>query len=376
MIDLTLKSTRLDLTPRRAPYWQWLEEGKAIGFRRGPDTWQARYYRDGKHHHQALGKTDKYSEALRRATIWFGQMSREGIDVHRGTVQQALMAYIEDLRKVARPEAASEALGRFQQLVWPDPLAALPLDTLKRGQIDAWRERVRQGGQKARGATTINRYFRLLAAGLSRAVKLGWVGNREAWKLEKISDERDDLGDTGYFFTRAQRDALLAAASPQARVFFRALDLTGARPGEIARAVVSDLIGGKVLVLKHQKGSKAKRRQRRVVLTVDGKALMQEQAARKGSNDLLFPDPQGQQWDRWEWARAFREAAAAVAHAGGPAIPREASTYDLRHTRISELLPKLDSVTVARYCGTSVQIIEKHYAKFIPEAVEEKLEQL
>ena len=50
-----------------------------------------------------------------------------------------------------------------------------------------------------------------------------------------IRDESDD-GETAVFLTPEQRKALLAAASPRAALFLRGLELTGARPKELASA--------------------------------------------------------------------------------------------------------------------------------------------
>lgn len=55
-----------------------------------------------------------------------------------------------------------------------------------------------------------------------------------------------------------------------------------------------------------------------------------------------------------------------------------AHVYSFRHARISELLQLhgIDPLTVAHQTGTSLQVIEKHYFRFIASAMREKLAQV
>jgi len=64
-------------------------------------------------------------------------------------VRDALEAYLADLRRHGRAEAANEALWRFRLAVYEDTLA----------DID-----------------TVNRYVRAVVAGLNHAMELGHVG--------------------------------------------------------------------------------------------------------------------------------------------------------------------------------------------------------
>ena len=63
MSDLSKKRVREHLLRRRAPHYMRLAEGAYLGFRRGPDTWHARYRsRDCVQHYRALRDvpTDDY----------------------------------------------------------------------------------------------------------------------------------------------------------------------------------------------------------------------------------------------------------------------------------------------------------------------------
>ncbi len=55
MANLSTKTARKELKSRREPHWLRLSKGHYLGFRKGSDTWIARYSdRDYKQHYKAL----------------------------------------------------------------------------------------------------------------------------------------------------------------------------------------------------------------------------------------------------------------------------------------------------------------------------------
>jgi integrase len=128
----------------------------------------------------------------------------------------------------------------------------------------------------------------------------------------------------------------------------------------------------------HRKGRKHKLTLRSVVLSSEGLIFFKKQAKNKLPTVRLFLDPDGRPWVRKKWAEEIRAASAIVnARAKGKnRIPVGASAYSFRHTRISELLQlhKIDPLTVALQCGTSIKMIELYYFKFIAQALRDKLE--
>jgi integrase len=215
---------------------------------------------------------------------------------------------------------------------------------------------------------------RALSAGLNRAHRLGHVGNPAAWRLEQLPD--DDESDTAVFVTPAQRKALIAAASPAAAAFLRGLELSGARPKELASALVRDFDGER-LKLSHRKGRTPKLRSRYVVMDEEGVAHFARQTKNKLPAAPLFTADGNRPWRRDQWADAVRNAIAMHNKtARGPdRIPVEASAYSFRHARISELLQVygVDPLTVGAQTGTSLRMIERAYYKFIPSVMREKL---
>lgn len=58
-------------------------------------------------------------------------------------------------------------------------------------------------------------------------------------------------------------------------------------------------------------------------------------------------------------------------------LPRGTVYYTLRHTFIANTLTKgIDIHTVAKLCGTSVEMIEKHYGKLLHTDAREKLNRI
>ena len=382
MADLSNKSSRSRLKMRREPYWLRLDKGAYLGFRRGPDTWIVRYRnREGGQTYNALVGVseyppgDQFDEAKRQAEAWLKQLGSTAVrSVRRGTVREALETYLRWLREQGRDDTAKTCEQRFELIVWDDPLAEIPLQRLSRDDMRDWRDRLRPG----RKPRSINRHVRSIVAGLNRAHSEGHVGNPESWKLPPLADDTEDAGETAVLLSPEQRQAIRNACCPAAAEFVRALELTGARPKEIAAAVVSDFDAKHgTLRLAHRKGRPARLRVRSVVLTPDAVVFFKARAKRKLPTALLFLDPFGNPWTRHAWAREVRDAINAhnATARGKKRIPNDASAYSFRHSRISELLQVygLDPLTVAAQTGTSIKMLEKAYFRMIPAAMRDKL---
>jgi integrase len=382
-MDLSRKRERDRLKPRPDCYWQRLAEGAYLGFRRGPDTWHARFRsRDGKQQYQPLGEALEYDDAKERAEAWLSQLGGSRVrTAKRDTVIAALESYVADLRRHGRADAAKKAEGEFRTALgfdrkdkrYTDPLAWLQLEDATKDDFAEWRDRLIPG----RLPRTVNRYVRAVTAGLNRAHQLGHVGSPGSWRMQALSD--DEESETAVFLTPVQRKGLIDAASPNAAAFLRGLELSGARPKELAEAVASDFDGDR-LKLSHRKGRPPRMRSRYVVLDMDGVAFFKSQAGGKSANDRLFTAGEGKFWRRDMWAAEVRAAIAGFNRKaqGSPRVPAEASAYSFRHARISELLQVygIDPLTVAAQTGTSLRMIERTYFKFIRSAMLEKLASL
>jgi integrase len=378
MPDLTRKSRRLELTERREPYWSKLGKGAYLGFRRGSDTWIARYRdRAGEQHYNALelpiGSTDEYADAKESAEAWFAQMGGAVGSARRSTISAALEAYATDLEQNGRAAAAVTARRLFRAIIEADSIGNLKLEDAHRDDFVAWRGRLTKGRQPQ----SVNRYVGQVAAGLNKAVKeLGFVGDPRAWTLTVLTDDSSHDDSTAVFLMPAQRQSILANATPAAADFFRALELTGARPGEIARATVADFDLGK-LRLTHRKGRPPKLRTRYTKLSEEGVGFLQKMCRDKLPTARIFNRDNGKPWTYQTWGESMRLAIAAY-HGKcltKNRLPEGTSAYSFRHSRISEMLQihKIDPMTVAAQTGTSLVQLEKTYYKFIEQALEDKL---
>ena len=375
MTDLSRKRARESLPLRREAYWQRLAEGAYLGYRRGPGTWLARFRgRDRRQRWHPLGEALEYDEAKARAEAWLEQLAGSAVrSVKRDTIKAALESYLDDLREHGRVDAAKEAEWRFKKTVYSDPLADTSLERATKDDFREWRERQKPG----REPRTLNRHVRSVVAALNYAVKeAGHVGNPMAWSLKPLADDVEDDGETAIFLTPEQRKALVDAATPFAAAFLRGLELTGARPQELAAATVAHFDGEQIR-LAHRKGKPPKLRVRHTVLGPEGIAFFEKQTVDKPPDSLIFTEDGETQWRRHMWARTVR--AAVKAHnkeaKGRERLPTGVGAYAMRHARISELLQihGVDPLTVAAQTGTSLAMIEKAYLRFIPSAMREKL---
>ena len=372
--DLSRKRDRERLAVRHTPYFQRIGRGAFLGFRRGPDTWSLRFRsRDGKQNHKFLGGPLEFDDAKREAENWLAKIAGSAVrSVKRARVRDAAEAYIADLRRHGRMDTALGTESRFGTVLYDDILADMALDAVTRDDFLEWRERLLEGRQPR----TVNRHVRAVAAALNQAVELGYLGNPAAWRLKALSDDIEEGGETAVFLDATQRKAVIAAASPAMGRFLRGLELTGARPMELATTVVADF-SGQTLRLAHRKGRPAKLRPRHVLLAADGVEFFKEQCKDKLPGAPLFTEDGEMPWRRHMWARQMRAAIAKhnESATGRNRISSAASAYSFRHARISELLQLygIDPLTVAAQTGTSLAMIEKAYLRFIPSAMQEKL---
>ena len=377
MPNLATKTSRQKLKIRREPYWQRQHKFCHLGFRRGPDTWVARFTckkQSGaySYEYKALDAHD-FDSARKAAELWFSRMGSPAARVvTRGSVKDALETYVDYLREQGRDDTADNALDRFRLIVWEDPISQLRLEDLSRRDFREWRERLRDG----RKNRSVNRHVRSIVAGLNRAVREGHTGNPEAWNVDPLAENGGS--EQTVFLDATQRQAIIAAASPACADFLKAINHTGGRPGELAASLVADFDAkSATLTLRHKKGRPANLRPRAVVLSDEGLAFFKRLCRDKLPSAQLLLDPSNLPWGRHKWNDEVQAAIRAVNEQakGTSRIPPGVSAYSFRHARISELLQVfgIDPVTVGLQTGTSVRMIEQHYHKFIAPALREKL---
>jgi site-specific recombinase XerD len=367
------------LKPRREPYWHKIRAGDFLGFRRADGaggTWVARHRTDdGKQTYKALGEfsdrpdSERFDAASKAASEWFDHLS-EGGRTEVATVADAARAYLAELRSDKRDKVAAHSEAQLQLHVFSHRIAKMGLGKLRDKDIVNWRRDLRdrptpQG--RPRAGSTINRMSNMLRAVLNQAMKDGYVTTGRAWKDALAKDGAAERSG-GVYLDREQRRALLAYATAQVRPFFEALTLLPVRPGAIA-ALVAGNFDKRTNVL-HITEDKA-HGNRRIKLQGKAAAFFVEQVRNKLPAALIFTNSRGTAWDRDSWSHQFRNAAKLAK------IPDEASTYDLRHSGITDLVTAgVPTITVATWAGTSVAQIEAHYHHHSPEHSADALERL
>lgn len=370
MADIHRAGTRQKLSPRREPYWRHLEGTGYIGYRKMPsgvETWQARWRgEDGKPLQKSLGKVSKgndYAAASTAARNWFNQCA-QGVP-KAGTVEEACKAYVRNMAK-EKPGTAEDSIQRFKALVYDTPFGKRRLDKLLPTHVRDWRNGL---VTEKRSKATVNRIFRSFKAAMNYAYGNGLVASDRAWRAVKPFPTAD--GRRENYLTKEQLKELLDAAPADLAALLKGYLYTGCRPGELPKARVKDFDAkAGTLTLTTNKGRDGTVRTREVPLAGASLAFFKAQAKDKLPNAFLMTQADGAPWAKHEWSRGIQ----AIRAAAPKTLPKNLVAYDMRHTTISNWLANgVNLEIVAKVTGTSLAMIMKHYAKFVPTNVADQL---
>jgi len=372
-------STKIDtvtarnrLKPKRDPYFHRISKGCALGFRKmtadSIGSWTARWYDEvkGKSERKPLGAFAdlpdhaRFDAAQKAAIEWFTHLGRGG-STDAQTVKDACDRYVKHLRATKTERAAKDAEKRFATYVLNDPrLASTDLTKLTPAHFEKWRAALkatpsRSGPNrgKLRTDSTLNRDITPFRAAMNLAYADGLVTSDFAWraKLRPIeqADQKREL-----YLDRTQRRRFIAKAAPDIAAFLQGLSLLPLRPGALAGLTVGSYNKRlKVLKIGHDKAGK----DRSIKLPPATAAVFDKASANKLPTAPLLSRADGKAWNKDAWKGPVKEAATAAK------LPAGTTAYTLRHSVISDLVHDgLDLVTVAQVSGTSVKMIEKHYA--------------
>ena len=356
--DLSKKTERSKLTPRREPYWVRVEIGLYLGFRVMSDnvgTWIARRQEGTKKTYQALGHHDLYDDAKKAALAWAGRVDA-GVTDKAPTVQAACEHYVKHQRTAKGEDAAKDAEGRFKRLVYGTDFGKIALDKLNTIKVRAWRDAQIPKGDDfdddtvRRAKDSTNRNLATLKAALNLAHRDRLTASDDAWKtvtaFEKAGKRRT------IFLNTDERRKLVAQCGDDLRELVTALLLTGIRPGELAGCDVADF--DKLTGTLNIRISKTEAR----TVPLSTAAIEHFKAATKDRIGAapLIPDGFGKRWNKDAWKKPFK---AAVVAAG---LPEKTVMYTLRHCAITELIAGgMDSHLVAKIAGTSTAMIDANY---------------
>ncbi|HXS53289.1 MAG TPA: tyrosine-type recombinase/integrase [Usitatibacter sp.] len=374
---LATAKQREQLAPRREPYWNNVASRGYLGYRRTltGGSWIARYrHANGKQEYNALKlplhipEGDARDVAQKMALKWFEDCARGAVQPGSGgyKVSDAATAYVASLRARKGDSAASDAEGRINLKIKPSTLWSKRVDRLTRGDIEEWRNTQVPAGVEEeatrKAKDTANRNLTVLKALLNHAWKSDRVAQPGPWA--KVPPFQNVAKSRRIFLTLDQRRRLLDHTEGVFRDLLEAAMLTGARYGELRQLKVEDFDKAARRLEIH----KGKTGVRTVALADAAHGFFVRITKGKLPGAPLLPRPDGQSWAHSDQDELMRAAVKAAK------LPRETVFYTLRHTFIATALKGgIDIASIAKNCGTSVRIIERNYAKFIPEDVGQQL---
>jgi len=369
---------RARLGQRREPYWgPEFAPGLVVGFRRidaERGSWIARLRNDApspRYVYKSLGlvtEANDYAAARDAAGKW--RDSRDaGVTDAGVTVADACREYLAELRREKGEKAAQDAHRRFERTVYgrskqpraraldANPLAARPLEKLRTVHLKAWRDGL--GLDKA----AANRTLTTLKAALNLAVTNRRVMPALAREWGDVKPYKDASSRRTLFLDLKQRRRLLEHSTGAVADLVEAVALTGARAGELTTAKRGQFdarLG--TMTFAGKTGS------RTVPLSDAALAVFKRAAKGKLPAAPLFTRDDGKPWAHSDWDELVRAAAAAAK------LPKGTCLYTLRHSFITQAITDgMTTLDVARICGTSVGMIEKHYGHLVADSARERL---
>jgi len=419
-IDITTPSKRSKLPARRNPFWTKLagqRGGVSLGYRRaevGPGAWIAKVVVGGDRVEQKIGPADDdgaglgsltYRAAIAAALTW-SQQQHAALEASKATgrtkaptVASAVDQYIIARRKRSARNGADAERRLKRHVLSDEKFASIPLAKLRSSHIHDWRDRlpVNDGGiqdpdvnaTKGISASTLNRLLNDLRAALNAAVERHRRELSGATPMEiKIGTRAVPASSNArrQFLSNEQISAAVRAAFEVDEDFGFLVLLgaaTGARHSQLRRITVGDvqIEMARIMVPAAGKGRNAGQKPPIAVpLTA-------------GVLDRLAPILSGRDPDepllmRWhhvqvstlKWKREGRRTWGEAAEIARPwaetvkraELPTDTVFYACRHSSIIQgLRAGLPVRLIAAAHDTSVQMLEKHYSKYILDATED-----
>lgn len=399
--NLASKTVRAKLPPRRKAYFTTLERRLSLGYFRNPGTKAGRWIVQREigrapaghpiHKTINIGTADDYTQADGVNVFSYEQAlaaaTRGELTSSTGplTVRQAIVRYVEHLRAHNGETAAKDAESKLRRHVLREDIDGKPLPgalglgaetvaKLTLTQLGEWLGTLihRKAGDpdaERRSKDTANRVLGSFKAALNLAFQddKNKIPTDKPWRVLKgfkdVGARRED------HFAEAQVASLIKGAKKQDPCFADLVEAafhTGARPpGELARLDVKHFHAqrGQIQIIDGKTGPRI------TTLAKEGVEFFKRITKGKKPGDILLPRADGERWGKSQHFRPMRAALAAAD------LPDTAGIYTIRHTYISRAIENGMPLTlIAENVGTSVQMIEKNYGKFIAQTRRDLIE--
>jgi integrase len=367
-----------------------------LGYRRGSKraSWIAKIVHEGHRLQAVLGPADSakgaltHQDAIRKAVEWAtSERARiaAGVEpIAPTTVANAVKLYVE--QRVARnPRAGADAKYRLAAyLSGNERLAALPLARVTAIELLHWRQSL----PTAFKPSTVNRLLNDVKACLRAAVERDWRN------LPSTIGKEIEVGLRGVPNAEKPRHALLTDSDirkvidasynvdPDLGALVLVLAATGGRFSQVANLAVADVqVNGQRVMLPVSNKGKGKKVRSQVPVPIGRDVLDRLKPLLDGrsANEILLERWVHRQVSPTEWVRVERspwEAASLMQRGWRRALAATGlgviEPYALRHSSIvRQLREGLPTRLVAALHDTSVTMIERNYAFYIADALDE-----
>jgi integrase len=410
-------------------YWRGLDTNTHIGYRKGKRSskWIVRWYKGTGHYQQlALGAVDdvldadgattlNFEQARKHALEWVQDAMSSAVAAENGpiiTVRDAVNEYIakRDIREISQKDGIAvkhDARSKLTKHVLSDEISDIALHAIVEWDIQNWSRRIsvkeakRNGKTKLEGSTVARistdfkaalntaarKYRSKLPATLATVIERGF----------ETEDLEEPEPSSPKFFSDDHVRSLLQAArlvdtedgwDGDLEQMLALLAGTGARFSQLIRMKVADVqfFRERLIIPVSRKGnSRSKRTSKQRMVTVvavgvDVLELLRGVAANREPGDYLFERWYWRQTSPTVWVKAKRGPWKTASQLTRPFnlilmranLTPEATPYWLRHSSIiRHLRSGLPARLVAAYHDTSTEMIERHYAAHIIDALDE-----
>jgi len=411
--NLQSPAARARLPIRAEPFYRNVQQGLAVGYRRGKrgGSWLARI----RHPDHAtygeikLGRADDMGAADGGVTLTYDQAVKAARDAQaledakrvsgvipgagKLTVNDLLDDYVKgyisgDARRGERPGRDITNLNSILNCHIRPALGELRVDQitaerLKRFKLDiASAQKLTRNGSPAKPSDAVeddaaertrkrraraNRIMTPLRAALNYAVVKSRIASDVAWRVSLKAYAEVDAATIRYL-TIDECLLLQAAAEPDFRDLIKAALLTGCRYGSLRFIRARDVdLKARTAIVKITKNGKP----HIIRLTRDGCAFFEQVMKGKKPGDLLFKKNSSEPWKPSDQIRRMERACRAAG------IEPAMGFHGLRDTFASHLvMAGVPLLTVSKLLGhADTRTTEKHYAHLAPDHLHSVLDQ-
>lgn len=380
---LETREARRKLKARNEPYWQPIDKGLSLGYRKGTKggTWYCRRRQGERYQIAQIAIADDHQDSNDQDVLDYFEAQAKGRELARAQANGKLKAAITVAEASARyldwyaehRKAFKETTATVEAHILP-VFGVRPLADLTTTEIKAWHHklaakpaRVRTGiGQrqqyrpkpestekKRARKSTANRILTVLKAILNRAFEDELVSDDTAWRRVRPFENAEE--PLTRFLTEAECRRLINACRPELRQLVKAGLFTGARYSELTHLAVADVNPDtRTVYIRPSKSGKG----RHVPLSPDGRDFFATAIAGKTGIDRVFLKADGSPWGKNHHVRPLQEACRMAKIEPGIGF------HELRHTYASLLAQAgADLLTISKLLGhADTRVTSRHYA--------------